>query len=174
MAVTTINESERTRTYEDGSFMQWTDGADAVKLAIVSAWNFTPSMDDFDIDRIDSAKPIFTPITDKRGTFSVNLKNAISLYETTATPIDEILLSKWFLDIQEGEPPEIIFAPVIKAGSTNGSFPTNPFVNFIYTGRIMNIPIDQILDQGVQDVEISGDIILITQARREATANNEG
>ncbi len=174
MVVTIVNESERTRTYEDGSFMQWTDNTNAVKLAIVSAWNYTPSMDDFDIDRIDSAKPIFTPITDKRGTFSVNLKNTISLYETLATPVNDILLSKWFIDIQNGEPPEIIFAPVLKAGKTNNIFPGNPFVNFIYTGRIMNIPIEQILDQGVQDVEISGDIILITQARRETTANNEG
>ena len=42
MTVTNILTSERTGTYESGgTFVQWTDGGDAVKLAFVSAWNFT-------------------------------------------------------------------------------------------------------------------------------------
>jgi len=94
MTITTILTSERTSTYEDGAFIQWALGANAKKISFVSAWNFTPSMDEFDIDRIDSAKPIFTPITDIKGTFSFNLKNAVSLYDTADSPSDVLSLSK--------------------------------------------------------------------------------
>ena len=62
----------------------------------------------------------------------------------------------------------------MRAVKTNGALPTDPFINLIFTGRVMNVPIDQVLDQGVQDVVISGEIIDIDQIRREATANNEG
>lgn len=174
MTVTNILTSERTQTYEDGAFIQWADATNAKKIAFVSAWNFTPSMDEFDIDRIDSAAPIFTPITDIKGTFSFNLKNTVSLYDTASPPTDVLSLSSWIIDISNGEPPSVIFAPVMKAGTTNGSFPTNPFINLIFTGRVMNVPLDQVLDQGVQDVVISGEITDIDQIRREAIANNEG
>lgn len=175
MTLTTLSVDERTGTYEDGgTFVQWTDGVNAKKLAFATAWNFTPSMDAWDIDRIDSGKPIFTKISDNLGPFSINLKNLVSLFDTAKPPTDELLLSKWIIDIAAGQPPEIIFAPVMKAVDTNDSLPTNPFINLIFTGRVMSVPIDQVLDQGVQDVVISGEIIDIDQIRREAAANNEG
>lgn len=174
MTITNILESERTQTYELGTFVQWADVTNAKKTVIVPAWNFTPSMDDFDIDRIDGARPIYTPKSDKKGTFLFNLKNAISLFDTAQPPTDELSLSKWMIDIGDGEPPEILFAPVMKAGKTNGSFPTNPFLNLIFTGRVLNLPLNQVDEQGVQDMEIIGDIINIAQIRRESTANNEG
>ena len=176
MTQTILSETDRTGTYEDGqTFVQWTDGVNAKKLAIASAWNFTPSMDEgWDEDHIDTGKPIFTKISDVLGTFSFNIKNLISLYDTAKPPTDDLSLSKWITDIAAGQPPEIIFAPVMRAVETNGSLPTNPFINLIFTGRIMNVPIDQVLDQGIQDVVISGNIINIDQIRREATANNEG
>jgi len=175
MTQTILNVDERTGTYEEGgTFVQWADATNAKKLAFATAWNFTSFMDEWDIDRIDSGKPIFTKITDIVGTFSFNLKNLVSLYDIAKPPTDELLLSKWIIDIKNGQPPEIIFAPVMKAAETNGSSPVNPFVNFIFTGRVMNVPIDQVLDQGVQDVVISGDVIDVDQVRRESTANEEG
>lgn len=175
MTQTVLPASDRTGTYENGlSFTQWADATNAKKLAIVSAWNFTPSMDAWDIDRIDTAKPIFTKITDNLGPFSFNIKNLVSLYDTAKPPTDELLLSKWIIDISVGNPPEIIFAPVMRAVETEDVLPTNPFINLIFTGRVMNVPIDQVIDQGIQDVVISGEIIAIDQIRREAAANNEG
>jgi len=171
MTQTTLPVSDRTRTYDDGgTFVQWTDGNDAIKIAFASAWNFTQSMGEWDIDRIDSAAPIFTEITDIKGTFSFNLKNLVSLYSSTKPSVDPLLLSTWITNISKGKPPSIIFAPVMKADDSTGS----KFLNLIFTGRIMDIPIDQVLDQGVQDVVISGEIIAFDQIRREATANNEG
>lgn len=171
MTQTIIPTADRTGTYEQGgTFVQWTDNTDAIKLVFVSAWNFTPSMDDWDIDRIDTGAPIFTKKSDILGAYSFNVKNAVSLYDTELPATDPILLSKWIADIAVGQPSSITFAPVMQSAQTA----TNPFVNLIFTGRIMAIPLDQVLDQGVQDVTISGDITAITQIRREATANNEG
>ena len=91
MVVNTILEAERTATYESGgTFVQWADATNAVKLSFVTAWNFTPSMGEWDIDRIDSAAPIFTPITDIKGTFSFNVKNAVSLYDTALPATDRV------------------------------------------------------------------------------------
>ena len=175
MTQITLPASDRTGTYEEGlSFVQWTDLTNAKKLAIVSAWNFTPSMDEWDVDRIDTAKPIFTKISDVLGTFSFNIKNLVSLYDAAKPPTDKLLLSKWIIDIAAGTPPEIIFAPVMRAVKTDGDLPTNPFVNLIFTGRIMSVPIDQVIDQGIQDVVISGEVIDINQVRRESGANQEG
>lgn len=175
MTQTLLSSSDRTGTYEEGlSFVQWTDNTNAKKLAIVSAWNFTSSMDEWDTNRIDTAKPIFTKISDVVGTFSFNIKNLVSLYDTAKPPTDPLLLSKWIIDIAAGNPPEIIFAPVMRAVKTNGSLPTNPFVNLIFTGRVNSVPIDQVIDQGIQDVVISGDVIDIDQVRRESSANQEG
>lgn len=175
MTQTVLPASDRTGTYEEGlSFVQWADATNAKKLAIVSAWNFTPSMDEWDIDRIDTAKPIFTKISDVQGTFSFNIKNLVSLSDTAKPPTDPLLLSKWIIDISVGNPPEIIFAPVMRAVKTDGALPSNPFINLIFTGRIMSVPIDQVIDQGIQDVVISGEVIDIDQVRREATANQEG
>ena len=175
MVQTVLPVSDRTGTYEDGgTFVQWADATNAKKLAFASAWNFTPSIDEWDIDRIDTAAPIFTKITDIVGTFSFNLKNLVSLYDTAKPPTDALSLSKWIIDIKDGLPPEITFAPVMRAVDTNGALPTNPFINLIFTGRVMSVPIDQVLDQGIQDVVISGEMTDIDQIRREATANQEG
>lgn len=171
MVQTTLPASDKTGTYEDGgTFVQWTDGVDAIKLAFATAWNFTPSMDQWDIDRIDSAAPIFTKITDILGIFSFSIKNLISLYDTALPATDPLTLSSWIESISKGKPPSIIFSPVMKAVDQT----TNPFLNLIFTGRIMSVPIDQVLDQGIQDVVISGEIIDITQIRRQASANEEG
>lgn len=175
MTQTILSVDDRTGTYEEGgTFVQWADNTNAKKLTFVTTWNFTPSMDEWDIDRIDTGKPIFTKITDIVGTFSFNIKNLVSLYDTAKPPTDDLSLSKWIVDIKNGQPPEIIFAPVMKAVRTNGALPLNPFINLIFTGRVMNVPIDQVLDVGVQDVVISGDVINIDQIRRESIANNEG
>lgn len=171
MTAISINTADRTGTYEPntGTFVQWTDETDVVTLAFTTAWNFTPSMTEWDIDRIDTGAPIFTKITDILGTFSFNLKNAVSLYEDATTPVNGALLSKWIADIAIGQPPSITFAPVMKAPDLS----SNEFVNLIFLGRIMDIPLDQVLDQGVQDVVISGEIIVINQIRRSDTANVE-
>jgi len=168
---TLLPGTDRTGTYEDGgTFVQWTDDSDAIKLAFATAWTADFNMDDFDVDKIDSAAPIFTKKSDIIGTFSFSLKNLISLYDTALPSADELLISTMVTNISNGKPTTLKFAPVMKAVEQT----TNPFLNLIFTGRIMGVPLNQILDQGAQDVEINGVIIGLTQIRREATANEEG
>ncbi len=171
MTQTLLPGTDRTGTYEDaGTFVQWTDDTNAIKIGFATAWTADFNMDDFDEDKIDTAAPIFTKKSDIIGTFSFSLKNLISLYETAATPSDELLISTMVTNISKGQPVTLKFAPVMKAVEQT----SNPFLNIIFTGRIMGVPLNQILDQGVQDVEINGVITALTQIRREDTANNEG
>ena len=171
MVQTLLPGTDRTGTYEDsGTFVQWTDDSNAIKIGFATAWTADFNMDNFDSDLIDSAAPVFTKKSDIIGTFSFSLKNLISLYDTAATPSNELLISAMVTNISNGIPTTLKFAPVMKAVSQT----TNPFLNLIFTGRIMGVPINQILDQGAQDVEINGVITGLTQIRREAVANEEG
>lgn len=170
MTQTTLTEAGRTATYDSGTFVQWTDNNDAIKLAFTTAWNMELNMDGFDIDKIDTAKPIYTEISDVRGTFSFNLKNLVTLWDTALPSADDLLLSTMAQNIASGDPSVLIFAPVMKAAKSI----SNPYLNIVFTGRVTTLPLSQILDQGVQDVEITGEIIGLIQMRREASANNEG
>ena len=171
MTQATLPGTDRLGTYEDGgTFVQWTDDEDAIKIGFATAWTADFNMDDFDVDLIDSADPIFTKKSDIIGTFSFSLKNLISLYETAEVPSDELLISTMVTNISKGQPVTLKFAPVMKAVEQT----SNPFLNLIFTGRIMGVPLNQILDQGAQDVEINGVITGLTQIRRQDSANNEG
>lgn len=171
MTQTVTNPDNRTQTYAAGAtFIQWTDGADAIKVAIVPAWVFTPNMTEWDIDRIDTAAPIYTKKSDILGTFTFTLKNQLEFYDTALPSADPLTPSTWITNIAEGKPPVVTFAPVLNAPDAS----TNPYINLIFDGRVTEVPINQVLDVGVTDIQISGEITKITQIRREATANNEG
>lgn len=177
MAVFQIAPTDRTFVYPEGdtkSFVQWTveGDDDAVKIIFVSNWNFTASMSEFDIDRIDSGIPFYTPITDIKGTFSFDVKGAVSLFDTLAVPADKVLLSYIIAEMSAGRPPILIFAPVMYGEEVSGT--GNKYVNIVFEGRVTDIPIDQVINQGVHDITISGEITKITQIRREATANELG
>ena len=171
MTQTILPGTDRTGTYEEnGTFVQWTDGSNAIKIGFATTWNADFNMDDFDEDKIDTGAPIFTKKSDIIGTFSFSLKNLISLYDTALPSADELLISTMVTNIANGKPTTLKFAPVMKAVEQTA----NRFLNIIFTGRIMGVPLSQILDQGAQDVEINGVITGLTQIRREATANEEG
>lgn len=164
-----IATAERTATYKLGTFVQWGgDNGEDNKLVFVSAWEFNPNMDDWDIDRIDSAAPIYTKKTDVLGTFSFNTKNAYSLYDTGDTPpTNSSLVSKMIAAIASGEPSTIIFAPIMRAAEVD-TFE----VKLKFSGRVTNTPINQVLDQGVQDVEISGEIVDIAYVKKAAPSTS--
>lgn len=175
MAVFAIAPTDRTFVYPSvtgQTFIQWGKEGDddAVKIIFASGWNFTPSMTEFQVDRIDSADPIYTRISDVIGTFTVNLKSASSLFDPLATPANEVLLSHIIAEIAAGKPPVLIFAPVIYAKDGTGA----KYVNLVFKGRVMDMPFDQSPDQGMQDITISGEVIEITKVRRETTANTLG
>lgn len=156
--------STRTFTYTD-SFFQVDDGTDNNTLKFIQDWNFTPSMDDFDIDRIDSGDPIFTRKSDILGGFAFNTKNTVDIYSTSNTSTDLLLATNWINNIADGTPTAISFISILKSPKQD----TNPFVTLEWTGRIMSCNVVQVRDTGVQEFEVEGEITAITTVQRSSS-----
>lgn len=169
MADTTINESKnRTFTYDALSIFRMTSTVGNTNtLAFIQDWSISTNMADFDIDRIDSAKPIFTKKSDKLGTFDFTTVNTTEIYDGSIGTLNEALVTYWVNQIKLGDPVETDFLIKMRAGDPNAV--GNKFVTFSYTGRIMDVnPIRQ-QDVGVNDVLVSGEIIDITSFLRTAS-----
>ena len=153
MAVT--NESEnRTFVYQD-SFYQIKNGATTDTLEFIQDWEFTPSMDDFDIDHIDTGKPIFTKKSDIVGTFEFTTKNTVDVYDSTGSS-NLLKATSWMEGIAKGEPVTITFITILTAPKDGGA--VNGFVTYEFTGRIMTTPVIQTRDTGVQELLVTGEI----------------
>lgn len=168
MANTNVTlDPQRTFVYKDSFYQISNDGGsntDTIKF--IQDWEFSPSMADFDIDRIDTGVPIFTPKSDILGTFRFVAKNAIDIYETSATPTDDLSVSKWAIQIANGEPVSITF--ITKITAVKDGLANSGFITLQFTGRIMDVSLDQIRETGVQELEVNGEITAITEVRKTA------
>jgi len=163
-------QNKRTFVYEDSFFQtSITDGTDTETLKFIQDWNFTPAMDDFDVDKIDTAEPIFTPKSDVKGVFDFLYKNAIDVVETVAVPVDDQSLSSWMIGIANGEPVTITFIIILTA--VKDEFANHGFVTYKFTGRIMRTPLVQTRDTGVQEQGVEGEITGIALVQRTAGTN---
>lgn len=156
----------RTFVYED-SFFQINDGASTDTIKFIQDWNFTPSMDDFDIDRIDTADPIFSKKSDIIGTFSFLTKNTVDIYDTTDPSSDLLTATNWIKNIAAGEPTSITIISILTSPK-DGAVGSNSFVTVEWTGRIMSTPLVQVRDTGVQEYEVIGEITAISEVKRTA------
>lgn len=155
--------SQRTFVYKD-SFFQIDDGVNNDRIKFIQDWEFLPSMDDFDIDNLDDATPIFTPKSDILGTFSFNPKNAIDIYDTANDSDDLLTATAWMLRIKEGNPAVITFITILTA--FNDGLSTHGKVTLQWTGRIMNPGVTQTRNTGVQELIASGEITDIVVVQR--------
>ncbi len=146
---------ERTFVYEDSIF-QFTLGG-VKTLLLLKNWNFTPNISDFDIDRIDTATPIYTKKSDVLGTFSFNTVSTIDLYETDGSAADPNYYKYWALQIAQGDPAIITIAMTLHAPKASGD--DDAIITF--QGRITSCPLDRAQDTGVHTVAVSGEIIAI-------------
>jgi len=159
--------SNRTFVYTD-SFFQINDGSITDTIKFIQDWDFTPSMDDFDIDRIDTGIPIFTRKSDIIGTFSFLTKNTTDIYDITDPSTDELTATNWIKQIADGTPTEITIISILtspKDGATN-----NSSVTIQWSGRIMSTALIQVRDTGVQEFEVIGEITGIDTVQRTASA----
>jgi len=154
------NPNDRTFVYEDSPF-QFIDAGGNKTLAFVKNWNFTPNMSDFDIDKIDTAAPIFTKKSDILGTFSFNTVNTVDFYEPGSTSLPTTY-AFWATQIALGEPPSVTFLITMKAPLSSG----NKFARIQYIGRIMSIPLDRVDETGVHTFTVNGEITTITSVTR--------
>jgi len=156
----TVNTPDnRTFVYED-SFYQIKSGATTDVLQFIQDWEFTPSMDDFDIDKIDTAEPIFTKKSDIVGTFAFTTKNTVDVYDGTGSS-NLLKATTWMESIAKGEPVSITFITILTAPKDAG--PTHGTVTYEFTGRIMTTPVIQVRDTGVQELQVTGEITGITK-----------
>lgn len=151
--------SNRTFVYED-AFFQINDGIDTDTIQFIQDWEFTPSMDDFDIDKIDTAEPIFTKMSDIVGTFFFTTKNATDLYAATGSS-NLLKATTWMEAISKGEPVSITFIIILTAPKDGGT--TNGFITYQFTGRIMSAPLSRVRDTGVHELEVRGEITAINK-----------
>jgi len=157
------NESnERTFVYDVASTFTV---AGSPKLVFIQDWEFAPSMAEFDIDRIDSAAPIFTKKSDILGTFSFRIKNTTDMYATTFTGGSDQQITKWVNGISLGNPSAIAF--VIKVKAADPAATGVEIVTYSYTGRVMDVSVTRTDETGVHDAIITGEITAITETSRK-------
>ena len=163
-------KGKRTFVYQDSFFQTSIDGGTNTEtLKFIQDWNFIPSMDDFDVDQIDTAEPVYTPKSDIVGEFDFLYKNTIDVAETPAIPVDDQSISSWMLGIAAGEPVSITFIIILTA--KKDGFVNHGTITYKFTGRIMRTPLVQTRDTGVQEQGVEGEITDIALVQRTAGTN---
>jgi len=130
MADTIINEEKnRTFTYDALSIFRMDSTAgNTSTLAYIQNWNFNPNMADFDITRIDSAKPIFTKKSDILGAFDFEVGNTTEIYDSSIGTLNEALVTYWVNQMVLGDPVETTF--LVKMRAADPDAVGNKFVTF--------------------------------------------
>ncbi len=166
--MSTINLGQPTdRTFVYSGLFQVTDGTTNATFGFIQDWEFTPNIADFDIDRIDTAAPIFTKKSDILGSFSFNTKNTLDIYSTSSPPTTSqfFTVSFWSNEIAKGEPPTVTFFIKVAGLGVNVGSPNE--VNYTFNGRIMDLSVTRTRDTGVHEVDVNGEITKITEVIRK-------
>ncbi len=161
--MSTINQdADRTFVYENSPF-QFSDAGGIKRLAMIKNWTFAPNMSDFDIDKIDTAAPIFTKKSDILGTFQFDTVNTVDFYDPgSASEPDTYAF--WALQIAAGTPVTITILVTMNAPNSTG----NKFAKILFNGRIMSCPQIRNQDTGVHTFNVIGEITEITSITRTA------
>jgi len=159
-----INQPEdRTFVYEDSPF-QFIDNTGIRRLGFIKNWLFTPNMSDFDIDRIDTAAPIYTKKSDILGTFQFESVNTVDFYDP-GSALSPITYAWWGTQIAIGEPAILTILLSMKAPKSTG----NKFADIQFVGRVMSCPQTRTEETGVHTFTVNGEITAITDITRSAT-----
>ena len=126
------------------------------------------AVDDSEVirDRIDDAAPMFTPNGDVLGTFIFDLLDSIELWEADATPGDQWTASYWIMQIAARKFPSLTF---IRKKYAKDRATGNKFANIKWTGRILKVNDLRTIGEGVDRIEVTGEITGVTKAQQEAT-----
>ncbi len=157
------NPDNRTFVYEDSPF-QFDDQSGAKKILLIRTWNFTPNISDFDIDRIDTAAPIFTKKSDILGTFSFETVNTVDFFEP-GDANNPSTYAFWANQIALGDPP--IVTILAKVNAPNAA--TEPVGTIKFVGRIMSCPFNRPNEEGTHKFTVNGEITEIQDVSRGAT-----
>lgn len=118
----------------------------------------------FQRDSTGTGQSVFTQNSDIIGGFSFSLKNTITLYDPADTPALEHTISAWMNSIAKQEPIEISFIQTVDATKASGI--KTAMIEF--TGRIMKAELVTSVDDGIEDVNVEGEIMTFVSAQRKA------
>jgi hypothetical protein len=118
-------------------------------------------------DSIGTGESVFTQNGDVIGSFSFSLRNTTSLFDPSTTPTLKETISYWMNAISTFNPSKIDFIQTFNAPEGTGS----KFARIKFTGRIMTPTTVMSVDDGLEDINVGGEITIFTSAKREATAS---
>ncbi len=159
-----INQpNDRTFVYENSPF-QFIDNTGTRRLGLIKNWNFTPNMSDFDIDKIDTAAPIFTKKSDILGTFQFDSVNTVDFYDPGSV-LSPITYAFWAIQISVGDPAILTILLSMQAPNSTG----NKFADIQFVGRVMSCPQNRNQDTGAHTFTVNGEITDITSITRSVS-----
>ena len=131
----------------------------------VQGMSITMDANLFQRNYIGTGESVFTQNGDVVGSFSFSLKNTTTLYSEAVTPTEKQTISYWMKNIADIEPKEIIFIELFNAPKGTGK--KNARIKF--TGRVMKPTVVMDVGDGLQDVNVEGEITTFTSALRETS-----
>ena len=166
MVDTPINQkADRTFRYRGGLLQIDIGSSNTKSIKFVKDMTAELTEVDADEDYVDDGSPVYTPVGDKLGTWSFLLKNSIDLFDSVVPATNQQTASYWAEQIAARDFPTVKFIEVFKAPKSSG----NQFGRAKFDGRMMRVKITRPYKMGVEEVEISGDIIAWTSLQRAAS-----
>lgn len=128
-------------------------------MAFVQGMEISISAASFQRDFIGDGTSVFTQNGDVLGTFSFNARNTVDMYDSNATATDTSTISYWMQQIALFSPPSLTFIENFIVGDQSATLST---ARITFTGRIIDSKTVMGVDDAIEDIEITGEIIALT------------
>lgn len=153
------NDKEKRTFRIDGTIS--IDGSNPL---FVQGMEITIDAGSFQRDFIGDGTSVFTQNGDIIGAFSFDLKNTVDLFSSVAVATDKKTLSFWMQQIAQLTPPIITFIQNFVAGDVNAT--GDKIGRITFDGRIMTSKTVMDVSDAIEDVEVTGEVITLSQVRR--------
>jgi len=164
MANTLINQKlDRIKTYS--GILQAEVGGNTFQYKFVQDIEITIDDEFLERDFVDDGVAAFTRIGDILGRFKFAMKNTVDLYDSVTPATNTKTVSFWKQQIKNEAPAEVVFIEKKKAPESTG----NKFARTKFTGRITKVFEPRTREVAVQEVEIEGEITVLTEDIRVAS-----
>ena len=166
MTDTPINQkADRTIRYRGGILQIDIGSSNTKSLKFVKDMEVILDDVDTDEDLVDTGEPVYSPKSDKLGSFKFNWKNTIDLFDSVVPATNQQTVSYWQEQIAARDFPSVAFIRVFKAPKSSG----NQFGRLKFTGRIKAVKQSSPYNVAVDDVEVTGEVIALTSMQRSSS-----
>jgi len=141
--------------------------AGSTAALFVQGMEITLDANSFQRDFTGNGTSVFTQNGDIVGTFSFNLKNTIDLFDATSPATNTQTLSYWMEQVAGLKPPVLAFIQTFKTGDSDAT--GDEFGRIKFNGRIMTPKTVMNVGDAIEDVEVTGEITVLTSVQRESS-----